>query len=140
MLCNEKYDELSWILASKWKDVILIDALLAHGEDLEAQDNHGRTVLHLAAEIEDDNDTVRALVDAGSDLSVEDDMGDTPLAIAIVNGSVASVKFLLRHGPDLGELDENNLEQCGREKPEIAVYLRGLGLDVPVDVDSDTED
>ncbi|KAM0341706.1 hypothetical protein ACHAPU_009954 [Fusarium lateritium] len=123
------------IVASKG----LIDALLARGEDLESRDNDGRTALHLAAEIEDDYDTIRALVGAGSSVSVEDNLGSTPLAIAIVNGSLASVKLLLEHGADLSELDEGTLEECDQEKPEIAAYLRELGLDVPVDVESDME-
>ncbi|RFN53000.1 hypothetical protein FIE12Z_2771 [Fusarium flagelliforme] len=119
---------------------MLIDALVASGEDLEARDNDGRTALHLAAEIDMDNSTLQALVDAGSNVAAEDAMGNTPLSNAVVNGSVESVKTLLANGADASALDEDILGQCGQEKPEIAAYLRELGIDVPVEVDSDMED
>ncbi|RSL45022.1 hypothetical protein CEP51_016149 [Fusarium floridanum] len=115
----------------------LIDALVARGEALEAGDSDGRTALHLAAEIEGDNSTIRALVGAGSNVSAEDNKGNTPLVGAVIYGNIASVKLLLDNGADLGELDEEALEQCGQEKPEIATYLRELGIDVPVDNGSD---
>lgn len=119
---------------------ILIDTLVSHGEALEVQDSDGHTALHLAAEIEGDNPTLQALLSARSNVSAEDNLGNTPLSVAVVNGGLESVRLLLDHGADLGELDEETLEQCGQEKPEIASHLRGLGLDVPVDVESDAED
>jgi hypothetical protein len=119
---------------------VLIDTLITRGEALEAQDSDGRTALHLAAEIEGENPTLQALLRAGGNVSAEDNLGNTPLSIAVVNGGLESVKMLLSHGADLSELDEETLEQCGQEKPEIASYLRELGLDVPVDVESDVED
>lgn len=119
---------------------MLIDALVASGEDSEARDNDGRTALHLAAAVDMENSTLQALVDAGSDVLAEDEMGNTPLSNAVVNGTVESVKILLAHGADGTVLDEDILEQCGQEKPEIAEYLRELGLDVPVEVGSDMED
>jgi len=119
---------------------MVIDALVASGEDLKARDNDGRTALHLAAEIDMENSTLQALVDAGSNVLAEDAMGNTPLSNAVVNGSVESVKTLLANGADASALDEDILEQCGQEKPEIAAYLRELGIDVPVELDSDMED
>ncbi|KAG5655405.1 hypothetical protein KAF25_000654 [Fusarium avenaceum] len=119
---------------------ILIDTLIIRGEALEAQDSDGRTALHLAAEIEGDNPTLQALLSAGSNVLAEDNLGNTPLSVAVVSGGLESVRLLLDHGAELGELDEDTLEQCGQEKPEIASHLRGLGLDVPVDVESDAED
>ena len=119
---------------------MLIDALVARGEDLEARDSDGRTALHLAAEIDMENSTLQALVDAGSDVLAEDEMRNTPLSNAVVNGTVESVKILLAHGADGTVLDEDILEQCGQEKPEIAEYLREFGIDVPVEDDNDLED
>jgi ankyrin repeat protein len=118
----------------------LIDTLIAHGEALEAQDSDGRTALHLASEIEGENPTLQALLSSGSDVSAEDNLENTPLSVAAVNGGLESVKVLLSYGADLDELDEETLEQCVQEKLEIASYLRGLGLDVPVDVESGVED
>ncbi|KAJ4110268.1 hypothetical protein NW768_012028 [Fusarium equiseti] len=119
---------------------MLIDALVARGEDLEARDSDGRTALHLAAGIDMENSTLQALVDAGSDILAEDTVGNTPLCNAVANGSVESVKTLLANGADASTLDEDILEQCGQEKPEIAAYLRELGIDVPVEDDSDMGD
>ncbi|RBR26189.1 uncharacterized protein FIESC28_00972 [Fusarium coffeatum] len=119
---------------------MLIDSLIASGEDLKARDDHGRTALHLAAEIDMENSTLQALVDAGSNVLAEDTMGNTPLSNAVVDGSLESVKILLANGADATVLDEDILEQCGQEKPEIAEYLRELGIDVPVENDSDMED
>ncbi|KAM0539999.1 hypothetical protein ACHAO7_011629 [Fusarium culmorum] len=118
----------------------LIDALVARGEDLEARDSDGRTALHLAAEIDMENSTLQALIEAGSNVLAEDSLGNTPLSNAVVDGSVESVKALLAHGADASALDEETLEQCGQEKPDIAAYLRELGIDVPVEADSDMEE
>ncbi|KAM0412821.1 hypothetical protein ACHAPD_007867 [Fusarium lateritium] len=119
---------------------LLIDTLVARGDDLEAQDRDGRTALHLAAEIEGENPTLQALIEAGSDVLAEDNLGNTPLSVAVVNGSIGSVKTLLGHGADASTLDEDTLEQCVQEKPEIASYLRELGIDVPAEDESDEED
>ncbi|XEV07560.1 hypothetical protein FSHL1_012847 [Fusarium sambucinum] len=118
---------------------LLIDTLVARGDDLEAQDSDGRTALHLAAEIEGENPTLQALVEAGSDVLAEDSSGNTPLSIAVVDGSLDSVKTLLGHGADASTLDEDTLEQCVQEKPEIAAYLRTLGIDVPDEDESDED-
>ncbi|SCB66002.1 unnamed protein product [Fusarium graminearum] len=118
----------------------LIDALVARGEDLEARDSDGRTALHLAAEIDMENSTLQALIEAGSNVLAEDSLGNTPLSNAVVDGSVESVKALLAHGADASALDEETLEQCGQEKADIAAYLRELGIDVPVEADSNMEE
>ncbi|RGP67468.1 hypothetical protein FLONG3_8489 [Fusarium longipes] len=119
---------------------LLIDTLVARGEDVEAQDNDGRTALHLAAEIDGENPTLQALIEAGSFVQAEDHLGNTPLSNAVVNSSLDSVKTLLSHGADTSALDEETLEQCAQEKPEIAAYLRELGIDVPEEDESDEED
>ena len=87
-----------------------------------------------------ENSTLQALVDAGSNVLAEDTMGNTPLSYAVVDGSLESVKILLANGADANSLDVDIREQCGQEKPEIAEYLRELGIDVPVEGDSDLED
>ncbi|KAM5354639.1 hypothetical protein ACJ41O_001286 [Fusarium nematophilum] len=109
----------------------IIDALMERGEQLDARCQYGKTALHVAAEIEDDTTTIRALLAHGSDVSAVDEFGETPLSSAVVCGSLASVKLLVEKGADLGALDDEVLEECAQGKPDIAAYLRELGVDVP---------
>ena len=80
---------------------------------------------------------LRALLSRGSDVSAVDENGETPLSLAIVWGSVESVKLLFEHGADISTVDEEALEMCIQEEPEIAKYLAERGVEMPVNDDND---
>lgn len=110
-----------------------IQMLIYNGVDLEAYTKNGQTALHITAEIEDDSSTLRRLLQCGSDVAVVDHDDRTPLSHAIIYGNLTSVELLLEHGADIGAVDEEDLLECLREKPEIAQFLVGLGIEMPED-------
>lgn len=63
------------------KDVLVAE-LLAQGQDPNDRDYAGFTPLHAAAQY-DRPDAVRALLDAGAEVNVRDDDGNTPLMYAV---------------------------------------------------------
>ncbi|MFE1443261.1 ankyrin repeat domain-containing protein [Streptomyces sp. NPDC058739] len=67
---------------------------------VDVRDGHGRTPLLLAA-LADHVDTARPLLDAGADPNAQDDRQDSPWLVTGVTGSVAMMRLLLPHGPDL---------------------------------------
>eukprot|EP00959_Pyramimonas_sp_CCMP1952_P442511 9263662-Pyramimonas_sp.AAC.2 len=80
-------------------------ALLAGGADtdeVDAQDHEGRTALHRAVMIKDDQPrrdaAVRALLAASARASVADNAGNTPLHLAALCGRWTTVELLLEEG------------------------------------------
>uniref|UniRef100_A0A4E9EGL8 Nephrocystin 3-like N-terminal domain-containing protein n=1 Tax=Gibberella zeae TaxID=5518 RepID=A0A4E9EGL8_GIBZA len=118
---------------------MMVQRLVSDGAHLDARDGSGQTALHIAAGIEDESVTLKSLLLAGSDVAVKDRDGLTPLAICVVHGNLASVKLLIEYGADVSTLDEEDLRECAREKPEIAQFLVELGIDMP-DVDEDEDE
>jgi hypothetical protein len=110
------------------------------GADLEARDGDLNTALHIAAFDEDDSHMVKALLQAGSNVAVVNEEGLTPLAIAVVHGNLDSVKLLIEFGADINRVDEEDLRQCVEERPAIARYLVGLGVEMPAGDEDDDED
>ncbi|KAF5597438.1 ankyrin-2 [Fusarium pseudoanthophilum] len=117
----------------------LIQALVDRGDNIEAQAANGQTALHIAAEIGDSSHTVKRLLECGANVAAVDEDGLTPLAHAIVYGCLESVRLLISHGADINALEEEDLLECSREKPDIAEFLVGLGVEMPVE-ESDPED
>ncbi|WAO96444.1 Hypothetical protein NCS54_01411700 [Fusarium falciforme] len=115
----------------------LIHTLAERGEELEARNKDGQTALHIAAQSQGECNALRALLACGSDVSAVDENGETPLSLAIVWGSVESVKLLFKYGADISTVDEEALEMCTQEEPEIAKYLAERGVEMPVNDDND---
>ncbi|KAF4445325.1 Ankyrin-2 [Fusarium acutatum] len=111
----------------------LIQSLVDRGDSIEAQAANGQTALHIAAEIGDSSHTVKRLLECGANVAAVDEDGLTPLAHAIVYGCLESVRLLISHGADSNALDEEDLLECSREKPDIAEFLVGLGVEMPVE-------
>ncbi|KAJ4247525.1 hypothetical protein NW762_013205 [Fusarium torreyae] len=110
-----------------------IQALVDRGQDLEYRAADGQTALHVAAEIEDDPNALQRLLECGSNVAAVDNDDLTPLALAIVHGNLDSVKLLLDHGARIDVVDEEDLLECTREKPEIAQFLVDLGVEMPTE-------
>ncbi|KAF5694019.1 hypothetical protein FDENT_1323 [Fusarium denticulatum] len=111
----------------------LIQSLVDRGDKIEAQAANEQTALHIAAEIGDSSHTVKRLLECGANVAAVDEDGLTPLAHAIVYGCLESVRLLISHGADINSLEEEDLLECSREKPDIAEFLVGLGVEMPVE-------
>jgi hypothetical protein len=109
----------------------LIQSLVDRGDNIEAQAANGQTALHIAAEIGDSSHTVKRLLECEANVAAVDEDGLTPLAHAIVYGCLESVRLLISHGADINALEEEDLLECSREKPGIAEFLVGLGVEMP---------
>jgi ankyrin repeat protein len=70
---------------------------LNRGDDVNVQDEHGRTALHAAAE-EGWIYYASQLVERGADINVKDAEGDTPLDYAIFHDHHEIASLLRRHG------------------------------------------
>jgi ankyrin repeat protein len=70
--------------------------LIAHGADVNARCQGGRTAAHLAAERNTGPKTLALLVESGADLAARDDDGHTPLDIAKLNGKVRLAAWIRR--------------------------------------------
>ncbi|KAI1044408.1 hypothetical protein LB505_012905 [Fusarium chuoi] len=111
----------------------LIQSLVDRGDNIEAQAANGQTALHIAAEIGDSSHTLKRLLECGANVAAVDEDGLTPLAHAIVYGCLESVRLLISHGADINVLEEEDLLECSREKPDIVEFLVGLGVKMPVE-------
>ena len=119
-----------------------VKALLQRGEDIEAKSGNGQTALHIAAGIEHESETARTLLEYGANVSAVDDDGETPLSIAVVEGSLETIKLLVEFGADVGSLHTSILVECAEERRDVVEYLTGLGVDFPDDdlMEEDRED
>ncbi len=72
--------------------------LIAHGADVNARCQGGRTAAHLAAERNTGPKTLAILADSGADLNVADADGHTPLDIAKLSGKSRVVEWLTNEG------------------------------------------
>ena len=82
---------LNW---AAWYDhVPALRVLLAHGADLEAENNTGFTALHHAAEAGAVN-ALRALLDAGADPDAPNKAGLRPVETARNHGNVTAAEIL----------------------------------------------
>jgi ankyrin repeat protein len=81
----------------------LVEALLKHGVDCNATNEHGVTPLHFTAETYS-VEVARVLLDSGADVNAQDAFGNTPLARAVYRSKrgIESdlVKLLLSRGAD----------------------------------------
>lgn len=77
------------------------------GDDINAQDARGKTVLYVAAE-SGKLDIVEYLVSKGADVNIETDDGYTPLIIASQNAHFEIIKHLVENGANINHQMKNN--------------------------------
>jgi ankyrin repeat protein len=95
-------------MAVKDKDEGLVGELLGKGVDVDAQDNNGRTPLHLAVNDEEvSNAIVILLIKNGAKVSAKDYRGKTPLHLATRQFSLSVVRTLLHAGADVNAKDRH---------------------------------
>ena len=94
-----------WIPPHEWdipvfsmaENLILPQAMLAHGADIDARTFGNRTALFYAIAMQR-LPTVKWLVENGADVNAQDDMGYTPLFTAINHPTATIARLLLSHG------------------------------------------
>jgi ankyrin repeat protein/beta-lactamase regulating signal transducer with metallopeptidase domain len=116
--------------AAKRGHVQVLEALIAHGADLDAKDKEGRTPLMRACE-NSQKGVSELLIAKGADLNVQSNAGHTALHIACATGQKDVVELLIAKGAEV-----NVKEKAGRsplvyardnDYPEIANLLRKHG-------------
>lgn len=86
----------------------LIACLEIGGAELNAKETEqGNTALHFAA-ANGSFKKVKALVEAGAEINIQNAVGNTPLMSACINDNVLIVSYLISKGADFLEVNENN--------------------------------
>ncbi|KAF5655292.1 ankyrin protein [Fusarium sp. NRRL 25303] len=86
----------------------VVKLLLKRKADVEAQDNRGKTPLHLTAQKEGSEAIIKALLSYGADIEARDDNDRTPLHLAAQKeGSQAIIEALLSYRADIEARDDN---------------------------------
>jgi len=110
--------------------------LLGKGVNIEAKDNDGRTLLHLAA-IERKLDILQLLLQSGAKIDAKDNDGKTPLHCAGRYGSASEIiDELVKNGAKLNERDDDGntpLHSAVMSKDaEVFECLLRVGTDLTV--------
>lgn len=95
-----------------------LKAMIQNGADLNAQDDNGTTLLHIAS-ANGYTSVAEQLLEQSAQLEVKDSDGWTPLHAASCWGQIQMVELLVAHGADLNAksaLDETPLDVCMDEE------------------------
>ena len=96
------------MLATMNGNTAIVEALIARGAKVQAQDaSLGTTPLHNAADT-GNTAVAEALIKNGSQVDVRDWIGRTPLMSAAMSGKVAMVRFLIAKGARVTARDDNS--------------------------------
>ena len=76
----------------------LYKLLIQHKADLNHKDMYGDTVLHTAAMMHVNTNIIESLTKNGADINARNKEGVTPLAIAIMQQDIETVKLFTKHG------------------------------------------
>ena len=100
---------LHWALRGHdFKDgsvISVLRLLLEQGADINAQNQDGRTPLHMAS-FDRALEVVRLLLEHGADVEVKNKYGRTPLHLASFDGALEVIRLLLEHGADVEVKDK----------------------------------
>lgn len=102
--------ETALMLAAGRHEKELVTTLLDCGAQPDAYTDLGRTPLHYAMRSYDFGNRlacVQALVEHGADVNDRTRADDTPLTMAISQGSIETVRWMLQHGARIDAVDRN---------------------------------
>ena len=109
--------------ASNWSDVAGIQQCIGRGNDVNARDANGYTILHYAARY-GSAEVVNALIDGGAEVDARDNYGRTTLRfMSRYGGDVAIAKALIEAGADLDARDNS-----GRTPLHAAAFAKNAGV------------
>ncbi|MFD0982825.1 ankyrin repeat domain-containing protein [Tropicimonas aquimaris] len=130
-----QYTKLHFLVDDSPPDLRAIERTIADGADVHARaPGYGYTALHRAA-ASDSAEVVRLLLDAGADIMVLDDLGNTPLHDAASrSASVEVIRELIEAGADIHATNEAGWTPLhraafGKNEPEILQVLLDAGCD-----------
>jgi ankyrin repeat protein len=94
--------------AVKERRIITVKALIAAGEDMNARDKFGETLLHMAA-VRGYQEIASMLIAGGADVNAKDERGMTPLHAAAWSGHKETATLLLSKGSGINAKDEDGV-------------------------------
>ena len=114
-----------------------VEALLAKGASINAQDKAGMTPLHHAAFM-NRKDAAEVLLAKGAHVNARDERGSTPLHLAAHDGNKDTAELLLIKGADINAKDKYGqtplhsaaAEAWDKDKKDIAELLLDKGADI----------
>jgi len=103
---RDKFGESSLTIASRRRNINLIDFLIEEGVDIDTKNNRGNTALIDISGV-GDTETMKYLVDKhGADINMADDEGWTALMAASFAGNLDHVDFLFKSGANVEAVDK----------------------------------
>lgn len=109
--------------------------LIKKGADVNVKDRMGKNAIHYLATAKNSTGLLSQLEGRGLDINVKDSTGRTPLAMAVENGRIDNVEYLLNIGADVNGKDHAGndlvLAAYAKSRPMLNLFInRGAKLDV----------
>lgn len=124
---------------ARYGELVSVQELLGRGVDLNELDRWGYSALHRAA-IQDRDNAIKLLLDAGATVHVKSAKLETPLHCAADNGHLNAVQVLLSNGADINAAAEHGHTALhlavARGYEHIAELLLNNGVDMEARTDT----
>jgi len=91
------------------QDLEQFDKAISSGANVNARDQHQKTVLFFAVEREN-GPMLEKLFEAGADANIQDSDGNTPLIVATANNYIKMVQLLLHYGAEAKIRNNNGMD------------------------------